>query len=247
MNKTIVAGIKTLLSLGLCLTAYSAGAFAQKPPPPKGGNGPDLHESKITSAGQRSIVGEVWVDNWFKLYINGEPLLADSVSLQTERSFNAERFEFKADYPMTIAFQFRDFMENETGLEYIGTRKQQMGDGGAIVQFKDATTGKLLAASGSDWRCLVQQVAPVDKSCERDRNPQINTGACSQKQVSVPADWMASGFDDSDWSMATIHSTRDVRPKDGYDRIKWDRSAKLIWGPNLEQDNIVLCRFTVRK
>ena len=91
----------------------------------------------------------MWVDNWFKLYVNGALLIEDSVSIETERSFNAERFEFDSDLPMTLAFEFRDFMENDTGLEYIGTRRQQMGDGGAIAQFHERDSGKLLAASGA--------------------------------------------------------------------------------------------------
>ncbi|MEP2706945.1 MAG: PEBP family protein [Roseibium sp.] len=246
MRKAFSAGTKTPISVGVCLTVFSSVALAQKkPPPPKGGKGPAVHESSINSSGANSLIGEVWVDNWFKLYVDGIPLLEDSVSLATERSFNAERFEFNADYPMILAFEFRDFMENETGLEYIGSRKQQMGDGGAIAQFKDKSTGKLLAATGSDWRCVVQQVAPVDKSCARERNPTVNKGACAQTQVSVPENWTTPGFDDSSWPKATIHSARDVRPKDGYDRIDWDKSAKLIWGADLERDNVILCRVKV--
>ncbi|MEP3048550.1 MAG: PEBP family protein [Roseibium sp.] len=246
MRKAFGAGTTILISFGIGLTALSSVALAQKkPPPPKGGKGPAVHESSIDSSGAQSVVGEVWVDNWFKLYVNGEPLLEDSVSLKTERSFNAERFEFNADFPMTLAFEFRDFMENETGLEYIGSRKQQMGDGGAIAQFRDKATGKLLATTGSDWRCLVQQVAPIDKSCEGERNPTVNKGACAQQQIPVPGNWTAPGFDDSSWPKASVHSARDVRPKDGYDQIDWDRSAKLIWGADLERDNVILCRFKV--
>lgn len=136
------------------------------------------------------IIGEVWVDNWFKLYVNGKPLLEDSVSYRTERSFNAERFKFRADLPMTLAFEFRDFMENETGLEYIGTRRQQMGDGGAIAQFKDASSGKVLATTGNDWRCLTVQAAPAEASCARERNPDTSTAACAETRASVPDTWM---------------------------------------------------------
>lgn len=44
---------------------------------------------------------------------------------------------------------------------------------------------------------------------------------------------------------AFTYSERDVRPKDGYDRINWDRNAELIWGPDLETSNTVLCRIIV--
>ena len=31
----------------------------------------------------------------------------------------------------------------------------------------------------------------------------------------------------------------------GYDEITWAEDAELIWGPDLEQSNTVLCRLTV--
>jgi hypothetical protein len=242
-----------LLAIAIGFSAAPAASFAQKPPPPPdgkappppGGKGQDLNESKIDTQGAHAVLGEVWVDNWFKLYVNGKPLLEDSVSIRTERSFNAERFEFNTDFPMTIAFEFRDFMEDETGLEYIGTRRQQMGDGGAIAQFTDLASGKLLAATGSDWRCITVQSAPADTSCERERNPDVSMTNCAQSLAEVQSNWTAPSFDDSSWPKASVHTAHDVRPKDGYDRIAWDKAAKLIWGPDLQKDNILYCRVTV--
>ena len=57
--------------------------------------------------------------------------------------------------------------------------------------------------------------------------------------------WTQPGFDDSSWANASVHSESAVRPKDGYDQISWNTNAKLIWGPDLQKDNIVLCRATV--
>jgi hypothetical protein len=199
------------------------------------------------TAGSKKISGEIWVDNWFALYVNGSKLIEDSVPITTERSFNAERVSFSADLPMTLAFEFRDFMENATGLEYIGTGRQQMGDGGAIAQFRDATSGKTVAVTNADWRCLVVQHAPASGACARERDPQIDRGACARKVTPVPDGWASPGFDDSGWTRASIHSASSVRPKGGYDGISWNRAAKIIWGPDLERDNIVLCRVTVRK
>ena len=39
---------------------------------------------------------EVWVDNWFALYINGKKVGEDSVPITTERSFNSEKIKFTA-------------------------------------------------------------------------------------------------------------------------------------------------------
>jgi hypothetical protein len=184
------------------------------------------------------------VDNWFALFVNGLLLYEDSTAYNTERSFNGERITFNADLPITVAFEFRDFMETETELEYIGERKQQMGDGGAIAQFIDASGG-VLGVTDASWRCLIAQHAPIDPSCADANDPQVGEGACAANTADVSADWTAVDFDDSDWVGATVHTEADVGPKDGYDDIDWDRSAELIWGENLKQENIVLCRATI--
>ena len=125
----------------------------QPAPPPRGGG--DVNTSTLQTTGANTLTGEVWVDNWFSLWVNGRKLIEDSVPITTERSVNPERFPFKADAPDTFVFEFRDFMQDETGLEYIGTGRQQMGDGGAIAQFTDATSGQVIATTDGSWRCLV--------------------------------------------------------------------------------------------
>ena len=45
------------------------------------------------------FVAEVWADNWFALYVNGELVGEDSTPITTERSFNAETITFTATYP----------------------------------------------------------------------------------------------------------------------------------------------------
>jgi hypothetical protein len=79
-----------------------------------------------------------------------------------------------ADLPMTVAFAFRDFMENDTGLEYIGERNQQMGDGGAIAHSRMQTAmfcdGCKLAVSDRNMRQLM--------SCEDSRSAGRCRGLC---------------------------------------------------------------------
>ena len=89
------------------------------------------------------FTAEVWADNWFALYVNGELVGEDSVPITTERSFNAEVIEFSATYPLTIGIEAKDFKETDSGLEYIGTDRQQMGDGGIIAQITDTVTGEV--------------------------------------------------------------------------------------------------------
>ncbi|MEP3279551.1 MAG: PEBP family protein [Stappiaceae bacterium] len=187
---------------------------------------------------------DVWADNWFSLDVNGAQVAEDSVSINTERSFNAESFTFTAERPFVIGLTAKDFKENDTGLEYIGTGRQQMGDGGVIMQIKDAS-GEIVAVTDGGWKCLVTHHAPIQKSCASEPDPIAGEGACGFETTEEPEGWSTAAFDASAWTPATVHSERAVRPKDGYDEISWDRSAQLIWGPDLETDNTMLCRLVV--
>ncbi|MEP1535852.1 MAG: PEBP family protein [Paracoccaceae bacterium] len=187
---------------------------------------------------------DVWADNWFEMRIDGAQVAEDSVPITTERSFNAESFTFEAERPFVIGVVAKDFKENDTGLEYIGARNQQMGDGGLILQIKDAS-GVNVAVSNDAWQCVVIHSAPLDKSCEGSSNPVAGEGACTFEASEEPGGWDTADFDTSDWPQASVYSAREVGPKDGFDEITWVDDAELIWGPDLEQSNTVLCRLTV--
>ncbi|MEY8120799.1 PEBP family protein [Falsihalocynthiibacter sp. BN13B15] len=197
-----------------------------------------------TAATAETFSSDVWADNWFELRIDGTQVAQDSVPITTERSFNAESFTFEAERPFVVGVVAKDFKENDTGLEYIGTGRQQMGDGGLILQIRDAA-GKTVAASSAEWACEVIHTAPLDKSCEASTNPVAGEGVCTFDTMDEPADWDTASFDTSNWPQADVYTAREVSPKDGYDAISWDPKAELIWGPDLEQSNTVLCRITV--
>ncbi len=195
-------------------------------------------------APEGSFAADVWADNWFALSVNGGQVAIDSVPITTERSFNAESFTFPAERPFVLALEAKDFKENDSGLEYIGTDRQQMGDGGVIVQVRNSR-GETVAVTNDGWKCLVIHHAPVEKSCAQEANPIPGEGACAYEASDAPEGWTTLDFDDSAWPAATIHSGADVSPKDGYDEITWDSTAQLIWGPDLQTDNTILCRFVV--
>lgn len=197
-----------------------------------------------TTATAETFSADVWADNWFEMRVDGVQVAEDSVPIKTERSFNAESFEFEAERPFTIGVVAKDFKENDTGLEYIGTNRQQMGDGGIIFQIRNAA-GETVAVSDAGWACEVIHTAPFDKSCESESNPVAGEGACGFEASDEPEGWDTAEFDASDWPAASVFSAQDVSPKDGYDDITWDKTAELIWGPDLEQSNTVLCRLTV--
>lgn len=214
-------------------------------PPPGGGNGATLNVSEADTTGSVTFRLDAWADNWFAAYLGETLIVEDSVSITTERSFNAERVTFKADYPLHLNFILKDFKENDTGLEYIGARNQQMGDGGFIMQLTDVSANKVVAVSNAEWRCTVIHIAPLNKSCEDESSPTVGNAPCEFTDLGEPAGWKSTDYDDSDWADTMAHSANDVGPKDGYDQINWDSNASLIWGPDLETNNTLLCRITV--
>ncbi len=199
----------------------------------------------IESQGATEIRGDVWADNWFSLSLAGSPLVEDSVSITTERSFNAESFTFSADLPAQLSFVLKDFKENDTGLEYIGSGKQQMGDGGFIAEFTNVATGARLAVTDSRIRCRVIHAAPLDKTCEDAPDPKAGVAPCTFESHPEPEGWHLADFDDSGWVHAVEHSASAVRPKGGYDAIDWDADAKIVWSEDLERDNTLLCRMSL--
>jgi hypothetical protein len=169
-----------LLGSVFTLTAGCVGATSK---PPKRGS--DLNETTVNNTGSTTLMAEIWVDNWFEMLVNGQPILQDSTPYKTERSFNAERVRFKADSPATFAFEFRDFMENDTGLEYIGSRRQQMGDGGAIVQVMNSDTNAVVVTSDATWKCLVAQSSGQRCLCARRQSKSGQRCLCCKNHRST--------------------------------------------------------------
>ncbi len=194
---------------------------------------------------------EVWADNWFALYVNGELVGEDSEPITKMRSFNADTITFRATYPLTIAVVTKDFIENDSGLEYIGslfglfkvgpwfTLTQQIGDGGFIAQIRESETGELVAATSSDWRGYVVHKAPLNPDCEKSRRP---LDECVSRILDEPEGWRMAGFDDSNWVRATEYDKEEIGARFGYNDIKWGPAAKLIWTNDIDADNTILWR-----
>ncbi len=185
---------------------------------------------------------EVWADNWFAMFVGDTKVGEDSVPITTERSFNSETFTFEASYPLQLRVIAKDFKENDTGLEYIGTDRQQMGDGGLIAQITDLTTGKVVAATDASWKGLVVHAVPLNTYCEKSASPQQ---ACTSRILPEPTGWKSTSFDDSGWTNASTYSADEVEVKGGYNDITWSTKAKLSWTKDLHVDNTILWRRTI--
>ena len=187
---------------------------------------------------------EVWVDNWFALYINGKKVGEDSVPITTERSFNSEKIKFAATYPFTVGVMAKDFTENASGLEYIGKPNQQIGDAGIIFQIRDLSSGDIVATSDTTWKSLIVNSAPLNPTCVTSTNPLVD---CKSKSIAAPSNWSSTSFKDSAWKYASKFTKEEVGVKDGYFDITWSNSAQLIWSSDLKLDNTVLFRKTISK
>ena len=198
-----------------------------------------------TTSGEtlKSFKAQMWADNWFSLYVNEAYVGEDSVPITTERSFNSETLSFKASYPFELNFIIKDFKQNDTGLEYIGSTKQQMGDGGFIAQITDISTGKIVAVTSTAFKCKVIHKAPLNTACAKEANPTV--ASCGATILAEPSGWKSAGFDTTGWESATAYTAAQIGVKDGYYDIAWDAAAKLIWTTDLNADNTLLCNTTV--
>ena len=177
----------------------------------------------------RAITAWLYADNYVELYINGRLIVKDPIVFTPH---NVVVTKFRATYPMTIAVLLKDFAHPKTGLEYNHTR---IGDGGFVARFSNG------AVTDGSWRCFLVSRGPVDRSCLR--NDPANT--CRVATGAIPKVWTDPRFDDRRWPRATVHSERAVRPLGVYYRHKWG-GAQFIWTRDLEIDNTILCRTTVR-
>lgn len=196
---------------------------------------------------------EVWVDNWFSVYAGNTFVGEDSEPITQTKSFNAETFNFSANYPFDLNFLIKDYIQldylnGDTGLEYIANvgGTQQMGDGGFIMQLTDTGTNKLAAVSGTNFKCLVIHKAPANKNCASQVNPTTASNSCGlPTKLSEPNNWKDSGFSTAGWITPTVYTATQVGVKGGYSSIAWAPSAKLIWGADLQVDNTLLCKVSV--
>ncbi len=194
------------------------------------------------TAKSTSFQAEVWVDNWFALYINGKKVGEDSVPITTTKSFNSQKIKFTASYPFTVGILAKDYTENSSGLEYIGQQNQQIGDAGVVLQIRDLASGKIVSTTDKSWKTLLINKAPLNAECVTSKNPIQD---CKFANTAIPAKWATNTFKDSKWKNAIEFTEKEVGVKDGYFDIDWSSSSKLIWTSDLKLDNSILVRKTV--
>ncbi len=169
-----------------------------------------------------TIKANVYADNTFELYINGELTAVDSIKFIPH---NVISVDVLPKYPMTIAVLARDNADPKTGMEYANTN---IGDGGFILKFGDGTV------TDARWKAKSFSHGPIDRDT---RNPRV-------KSEPLPSNWFAVDFDDAKWKAAKEFSQEEVGPKEPF--FKHDfAGAKFIWADDLALDNTVIFRRRV--
>ena len=169
-----------------------------------------------------TIKANVYADNTFELYINGELVAVDSIRFIPH---NVISVDILPAYPMNIAVMAKDNADSKTGMEYANTN---IGDAGFILKFADGTV------TNASWKARSFFHGPIDRDT---KTPQV-------RSEPIPENWFAVDFDDSSWKNAKEYSEQEVDPKQPYFENDFD-GAKFIWSDDIALDNTVIFRHRV--
>lgn len=170
-----------------------------------------------------TVKANMYADNWFMLYINGELVAVDSIKFIPH---NVVSVDILPSYPMTIAVMAKDNADPKTGMEYANTN---IGDAGFILKFGDGTV------TNASWKAKKFSWGPIDRDT---KNPRV-------ENLPIPENWFAVDFDDSSWGRAKEHLQEQVGPKEPFFQHDF-QGAKFIWSDDIELDNTVLFRHVVK-
>lgn len=165
----------------------------------------------------------VYADNWFAMFVNGELVAVDSIKFTPH---NVVSLDILPEYPMTIAVIAKDNADWNTGMEY----GDHIGDGGLTIKFSDGTV------TDAKWKAMSFFKGPLDHD---SKNPKV-------MHTPVPDGWWKPDFDDSKWPNATEYTEERVNPKEPYFNADF-QGAKWIWSEDLDLDNTVIFRTKVEK
>lgn len=182
------------------------------------GSAPKIRKPQMSD----TIRANVYADNWFVLYINGELVAVDSIKFIPH---NVISVDLLPSYPMTIAVMAKDNADPNTGMEYANTN---IGDGGLCIKFSDGTV------TDASWRVKRYSRGPL----------QGDTKKPTVENESIPENWYAVEFDDSGWEQATEYTQEQVGPKQPFFEQDFE-GAKFIWTKDLQLDNTVIFRRKV--
>ncbi len=203
--------------------AGSGGSGGRSPGGKAGGKGGGDNKGLIKPTMADTVKVNVYADNWFAMFINGELVATDSIKFTPH---NVISFDILPEYPMTIAVIAKDNADPKTGLEY----GDHIGDGGLCIKFADGTV------TNATWKARSFFKGPTNRDV---KNPAV-------EHTPIPDEWWKPGFDDSDWANATEFAEDRVNPKEPFFKADFS-GAKWIWSSDLDLDNTVIFRTRIEK
>ena len=206
---------KRIAVLTLCLSALTGAAlFTQhawlEPAYSQHAQQPGMGKPRMSD----TITANIYADNWFVMYINGELVAVDSIKFMPH---NVISVDILPAYPMTIAVMAKDNADATTGMEYANT---SIGDAGFILKFGDGTV------TNANWKAKASSHGPLDRDTV---NPRV-------EDAPIPQDWYTIEFNDSSWGNAREYTQQQVSPKAPFFEHDF-QGAAFIWTDDIELDN----------
>lgn len=202
----------------MALMVMTLSAADQRPRPGQRPESEGMRKPQVSD----TVRANVYADNWFMLYINGELVAVDSIRFLPH---NVISVDVLPQYPMTLAVMAKDNADPQTGMEYANT---QIGDAGFILKLGDGTV------TDASWQALRISHGPVDGDTQHPR----------VENSDVPENWFGIDFDDGGWKSAHEYTIEEVDPKQPYFEHDF-ADAMFIWTDDLALDNTVLFRKVV--
>ncbi len=203
------------------------------------------------------ITGYIFADNYFELYVNGEPVAKDAVPFTP---FNSHVVRFKASYPMTYAIKAVDWEENVgLGTESNKGSDYHPGDAGIVAVFSDGTV------TNGSWLAQSYYISPLaakeDLTIQEKDGKIIHTSPDYRGDVTCTTDcyaahfelsdnWYGVDFDDSTFPNAVTYTTGQigVDNKNSYTNFSETfGQGEFVWTQNLVYDNVIILRHTVNQ
>lgn len=200
------------------------------------------------------VIGYIFADNYFELYINGKLIGVDTVPFTP---FNSSIVRFKVKRPYNITVKLVDWEEHlGLGSENNRGKRFHAGDGGFIASFSDGTV------TNSKWFAQTFYISPIyDLSCLKENKQLRDSSSCFSGSTDdgenafaahwpLPINWESKSFDYRNWPQATTYTEEEigVNNKKAYMNFREKFAgfgAQFIWSSNVVLDNQVLLKHKV--
>ena len=215
----------------------------------------------IIDTGGEVVTTYVFADNYFEMYINGNPVGKDKIPFT---KFNSSIIRFKVKIPFTAAMLLIDWETHlGVGFEISNPNTFHMGDGGGAAVFINEQ-GTIIGKTDKRWKAQTFYISGIkDLSCVSEMESLRLSDDCNTDNTSDdsqyyglhwnrPQNWMTPEFDDSGWPDAYEYTNTQigVNGKAAYSNFTNifdapNNDAMFIWSSNIILDNEVLVRSEV--